>query len=168
MSAVHADERGEAPSDQPLRGRAGEAATECRATDQRQGAPRSRNRLRHRQPRADAGTAACSAASSDDGQHGNNRKRRRASWSGRKDQPSGGATEKPREATANRRSSPSCRGECGGAAQPQGDQLARRRKRCGLTENRDRAGLRGVPPRIAQQRSRECVAWASADAPKRL
>ena len=132
------------------------------------GAPGSRNRLRHRQPRADAGAAGCAAASSDDGQHGDNRKGRSASWRGCENQPAGGATEKPREAAANRRSSPSRRGECGRAAQPQGDQLARRRKRCGLAENRHRAGLRGVPARIPQQRSRERVAWAGAKPPKRL
>ena len=124
---------------------AGKAAAECGATDQRERAPRSRNRLRHRQSRADAGAAGCAAASSDDGQHGNDSKRRSAAWRGGKDQPSDGATEKPREAAANRRAGPSCRGERGRATQPQGDQLARRRERCGLAENRHRAGLRRHP-----------------------
>lgn len=44
---VHPDERGQAPSPEPLRDRASEATTQRRATDQCDGAPGPRNRFSH-------------------------------------------------------------------------------------------------------------------------
>ena len=62
------------------------AAAQCAAADQRERAPRSRDRLRHRQPRADARAAGGAAASSDDGQHRDDGEGRGAARRGRENQ----------------------------------------------------------------------------------
>ena len=63
---------------------------------------------------------------------------------------------------------PSRRGECGGAAQPEQDELAGASDRAGPAENRHRPRLGDVPSRVPQQRARERVMRTGAEPPQRL
>jgi hypothetical protein len=150
---LHTHDREKGPASEPLNGCSDQRAAYRRTGNERDAAHRARNRLRNGQARSDACTANCPARQADPRKDGNNIDGRGAAWSSRKQHAAQGARDDAGEAAPNRCSRPALRDHASRAADSDEDQLSRNGQRRRRAEHGHLAGLRGVPSRVAKQRT---------------